>query len=218
MYSHQNLKQEKIDLPVGKVVCVGRNYMAHISELNNPVPKEPLLFCKPATALVGIEQLIDATHAKHPLHYEAELAFLIGEPLTQATHNQVIDSLAGMGVALDLTYRDVQAELKAKGYPWEIAKAFDRSCPISGFAAMEHVDLTDIEFQLHINDALTQSGNTGDMITGVVDLIAYISNHFTLLPGDVVLTGTPAGVGMLSAGDRLKVSINECMSAEGSVV
>jgi 2-keto-4-pentenoate hydratase/2-oxohepta-3-ene-1,7-dioic acid hydratase in catechol pathway len=218
MYSHQNLQQEKIDLPVGKVVCVGRNYMEHIAELSNPVPSEPLLFCKPATALVGLNQLIDATHAKHPLHYEAELAFLIAEPLTQATQSQVTDAISGMAVALDLTYRDVQTELKAKGHPWEIAKAFDRSCPISGFASIENVDLANIEFQLHINDVLKQSGNTGDMMTSVIDLIVYISNHFTLLPGDVVLTGTPAGVGSLSAGDRLKVSISECMSAEASVV
>jgi 2-keto-4-pentenoate hydratase/2-oxohepta-3-ene-1,7-dioic acid hydratase in catechol pathway len=193
-----------LDLPVGKVVCVGRNYLEHIRELNNTVPEAPILFIKPTTALVRLDQPIQLPQGRGECQHEVELAVLVGRELRQADAETVRRAVAGYGIALDLTLRDLQNELKNKGHPWEIAKAFDGSCPMSPFLPPEALpDPQAAELALRVNGELRQQGNTRLMMIGIFELMAYISTHFTLQPGDIVLTGTPAGVGSLRSGDAL---------------
>ncbi|MEW5250650.1 fumarylacetoacetate hydrolase family protein [Microbulbifer discodermiae] len=194
----------------GKIVCVGRNYAAHAAELDNPVPEEPLLFIKPATAAVDIEDPIHLPVGRGDCHFEGELALLIGRQLSGANSADVPAAIAGLGLALDLTLRDLQTELKRAGHPWEKAKGFDGACPVSPFLKLDWLpDWDNLSFSLWLNDALRQRGKTGHMLTPMLDLVAYISGYFTLMPGDLVLTGTPAGVGTLHSGDRLAMQLEE---------
>ena len=214
-YQHQFSDGAIFNHPLGKVVCVGRNYAEHAKELNNPIPSTPILFIKPATAVSPFSDVISLPHGLGECHYETELAILIGKQLTKVAPEGIEDAIAGYGLALDLTLRAVQSELKAKGHPWEIAKSFDGSCPLSSFVKpCELKDGSNIEFQLKINNALRQHGKTSDMITAIKPLIAYISQHFTLMPGDVVLTGTPAGVGLLESGMKLEASLDTLLRVE----
>lgn len=209
-YQHVYLDGGVVPLPVGKVVCVGRNYLEHIHELNNPVPETPILFMKPGTALLSLQAPLHLPTGRGACHHEVELAVLIGRELRQADAQAARAAVAGYAIALDLTLRDLQNTLKQKGQPWEVAKAFDGSCPLSPFLKPETLpDPQAIELSLTVNGATRQHGNTRQMMVGIVELIAYISTHFTLLPGDVVLTGTPAGVGELRSGDELVLSLTE---------
>lgn len=204
MYYHQDQAGHKIDLPPGKVVCVGRNYMAHIRELNNALPDEALLFIKPSSALCSLANPLVIPKDKGSCHNEIELAVLIKAPLSNASPSQVNAAIYGIGVGLDLTLRDVQDKLKSKGHPWERAKAFDYSCPVSGFVSSGNINIEqDIEFTLQVNGEVRQQGNSKDMLRTITALLVEISQSFTLLPGDIVLTGTPEGVGPLQTGDQL---------------
>lgn len=208
-YQHRYADGSPADLPVGKVVCVGRNYAEHAKELNNPVPTEPLLFLKPSTAIVPLAESIVLNPSRGPVHYETEIALLIGSTLSgEVNEAEATAAIAGVGLALDLTLRELQDQLKAKGHPWERAKAFDGACPLSVFMpATSAPQLDDIALQLRINGEVRQQGRSAQMITPIAILLQQISTVFTLLPGDVVITGTPAGVGILHAGDRLDLSI-----------
>ena len=210
MYRHQFTCGTATDLPIGKIVCVGRNYAAHAAELDNPVPDEPLLFIKPATAAVPMGEPLHLPTGRGSCHFEGELALLIGQSLTGANAADVPPAIAGLGLALDLTLRDLQAELKQAGQPWEKAKGFDGACPLSPFVQLDWLpDWDQLTYSLWLNDTLRQRGKTAHMLTPILELVAYISNFFTLLPGDVVLTGTPAGVGELHSGDRLALQLED---------
>lgn len=204
------------DFPTSKVVCVGRNYTAHAKELNNPIPKSPLLFIKPNSSLVNLSNQINIP--KNLLcHHELELAILIGKKSTNIEISQSINIIAGVGLALDLTLRDVQSQLKQKGQPWEIAKGFDGACPVSGFmhySQASDLDLADLKFSMLKNSHTVQTGNSKDMIFSIPFLITEISKHFTLYPGDIILTGTPAGVGSLSSKDHLQFFLQDKCWAE----
>lgn len=207
-YRHSMVGGELLELPPGKVVCIGRNYAEHAQELNNPIPEEPLLFIKPATALASLSRPLRMPRDRGACHHELEVAALIGAPLTGADIDQARAGITHYGLALDLTLRDVQSALKAKGYPWEKAKAFDGSCPLSPWVpAGEFPDPQAIDFSLSINGVMRQQGNTRLMITPLFQLVSTISQYFTLLPGDSVLTGTPAGVGPLHSGDALLMTL-----------
>ncbi|MBF7072508.1 fumarylacetoacetate hydrolase family protein [Glaciecola sp. MH2013] len=201
------------DIPVGKVVCVGRNYLDHIQELDNTVSETPILFLKPQTAFCDLRNNIEIPKHLGECHNELELALLITEPLlasvsTAYTNEQLADSIGGIGLALDLTLRDLQKELKAKGHPWERAKSFDKSCPISPFIPLRHFNNTEpYKFSLTVNNELRQYGDTSLMLYSVIDLLREISSVFSLTPGDVVLTGTPKGVAALASTDILELSL-----------
>jgi len=202
---------------LGKIVCVGRNYAEHAKELNNPIPTEPILFIKPESSVVSLNGAfaIPATDC----HYECEIAVLIGETLSSASEDQVSRAIFGLGLALDLTRRELQSKLKQKAHPWEIAKSFDGACPLSDFVPIaEFSDLTALSFSLHINDELKQSGDSADMLNPIIPLIAHMSQFFTLKPGDVILTGTPKGVGRLHKGDQLKLSLMDKLSLQSAAV
>ena len=212
-YRHRWISGDRIDLPTGKVVCVGRNYAAHITELNNPVPEEPVLFIKPSTAITRLDKPFPLPLNRGDVHFETEIALLVKEPLSCASVEEADRAVLAVGIGLDLTLRDLQSRQKQKGLPWEVAKAFDHSCPLSGFVARHHCSKLDaIEFSLRVNGELKQHGNTSLMLTPMTKLLSYISQHFTLLPGDVVLTGTPAGVGALQPNDQLDVELGALFS------
>ncbi|MEZ0121343.1 MAG: fumarylacetoacetate hydrolase family protein [Candidatus Reddybacter sp.] len=211
-YQHQFIDNSPCDLLPGKVVCVGLNYAAHVAEMNSKNIGEPLLFIKPATALTAIAEPIHIPEGRGACHFESEMALLIGQPLKNCKEDDVIDAIAGVGIALDLTLRDLQKQLKEAGQPWEKAKGWDGACPISPFVKAEEVeDLQDVDIKLWQNNVLKQSGNTRKMLTPVLPLITYISQFFSLQPGDVVLTGTPEGVGPLQVGDALKLELGKLL-------
>ena len=195
---------DNFEYPTSKVVCVGRNYVAHAKELSNPVPNRPLLFIKPNTALTTLNKEILLPQNASNCHHELEISILIGGKLSNAKESDVCASIVGIGLALDLTLRDEQSRLKEKGQPWERAKAFDGSCPVSSFLPWEgEPALNSIEFSMDKNGQRVQAGSSSDMIFPIVPLIMEISQNFTLLPGDIILTGTPEGVGALHSGDKL---------------
>lgn len=210
MYQHHNWHGALLDFPVSKVVCVGSNYAKHIQEMGSATPEEPVLFLKPETALCDLRQPLALPQGLCEVHHEVELAVLIGATLKQATPEHVGKAIAGYGVALDLTLRDLQSKMKKAGQPWEKAKAFDNSCPVSGFipAAEFQSDPQNTPLSLIVNGETRQNGTTADMIHKILPLIAYMSRFFTLRAGDVILTGTPEGVGPLASGDELEVRFN----------
>lgn len=206
-------------LTPGKIVCVGRNYAEHAKELNNPVPTEPVLFIKPSTALARLESPVAIPTTMGSCHFETEMAILIGQPLSCCSEPQAAESIVGVGIALDLTLRDLQSTLKEKSLPWEKAKAFDGACPVSAFVAPQAVsDFQNQQIQLYQNGELKQDGNSGDMLTPVLPLLVYISQFFTLLPGDIVLTGTPTGVGPINPGDSLQMRLSDAVDVSTSVI
>ncbi|MEI9532533.1 fumarylacetoacetate hydrolase family protein [Moellerella wisconsensis] len=210
MYQHRDWQGALLEFPVNKVVCVGSNYTKHIKEMGSVVAEEPVIFIKPETALCDIKQPISIPKDFGAVHHEIELAVLIGMPLKNADEDRVSRAIAGFAVALDLTLRDLQTKFKQAGQPWEKSKAFDGSCPISGFVPVN--DLADpqaVTLSLSINGEQRQLGNTQEMITPILPLISYMSRFFTLRPGDIILTGTPEGVGPLVSGDMLRVCLND---------
>ena len=208
-YQHHYADGTHIHFPLGKVVCIGRNYAEHARELDNPVPTEPLLFIKPGSCVVPAEGGFKIPADRGSVHYETEIAVLLGKALsTEPSEEEVLDAISGFAPALDLTLRDVQARLKEKGLPWEIAKAFDGACVLAPFvAASTFPDVTDIPVRLTLNGEVRQNGNSSQMLNPIVPMIQYMAAQFSLLAGDVILTGTPAGVGPLTPGDELVIEL-----------
>ena len=205
-----NDANERLRASIGKVVCVGRNYAAHAEELGNEVPKAPILFMKPASSVVSIRQgVVRPNPALYgETHYEAELCVQLAADLSAATIEEAKQAIGGVTLGLDLTLRELQAELKEKGHPWERAKCFDGACVLGDWLDPQVFgDFTDIHYQLTINNALTQDGNSALMLFPVYELLVNISHAFSLQAGDVIMTGTPSGVGILQAGDQLTLAL-----------
>lgn len=193
---------------IGKILCIGRNYVDHIKELGNETPSAPVVFMKPATAVIYDSGQITIPPYSQECHYEAELAVLIGSDGKDIPEAEALSHVAGYGVAIDMTLRDVQDRLKQKGLPWEIAKGFDSSCPLSDFAPASAVNNPQqLTIRLCVNGAERQNGSTSLMINSVSKIISYLSTIYTLEEGDIILTGTPAGVGRVTAGDRLEAEV-----------
>jgi 5-carboxymethyl-2-hydroxymuconate isomerase len=196
------------EFPIGKIICIGRNYVEHIRELGNETPEAPVIFMKPASSVIGDGGTIVIPSYSSDCHHEAELALLVGTAGKDIPPECVMEHLAGFGVAIDLTLRDVQAELKKKGLPWEIAKGFDTACPLSAFISSELVpDPHSLRIRLEVNGELRQDGTTAMMIHSIPSIVSHMSGIFRLEPGDVILTGTPAGVGPLKPGDDVVAEI-----------
>ena len=194
--------------PIDKIVCLARNYAEHARELGNETPAAPVLFMKPASSVIGDGETVRIPDYSEECHYEVELAVLIGTQARNTGEEKALDCVAGYGVAIDMTLRDVQNQLKAKGLPWEIAKGFDTSCPLSDFVpAASIADPHALKLKLAVNGEVRQNGTSSDMINRIPQIIAHISAIFTLEPGDVILTGTPAGVGQVRAGDVMTAGI-----------
>ncbi len=194
-----------------KIVCIGRNYVAHAKELNNEVPDEPVFFMKPDSALLRNNEPFYIPEWTKDVHHEIELVLRInriGKNIEERFADRYFDEI---GLGIDFTARDVQSELKAKGLPWEKAKAFDRAAVIGGsfFPKTAFPDLKDINFRLNINGKTVQDGNSGLMIFSFQQIIAHVSKYITLKIGDLIYTGTPAGVGPVKGGDVLKGYLGE---------
>ena len=193
-----------------KIICIGRNYVDHIRELNNAVPASPVFFLKPDSSLLIRNRPFYYPSFSSEIHYEVELVLKIckvGKNIQKKFANTYFDEI---GIGLDMTARDLQDSAKQKGLPWTIAKGFDQSAPIGGFLPKENFnDLRDIGFHLDLNGKTVQTGNSGLMIYPFDDIIAYISKFMTLRTGDYIFTGTPAGVGPVKVGDRLEAYIGD---------
>merc|ERR1712223_1609701 len=191
-----------------KIVCVGRNYAEHIAELGNTAPSKPMLFMKPPSTYIKNGTAIEIPIGCKEVHHEIELGIVIGSSCSRVPADKIMDHVGGYVLALDMTARDFQNNLKAKGHPWELAKCFDTSCPVSDFISKDVIsDPHNVELVCKVNGELRQNDNTSKMITRIPDLISYISQYFTLEEGDVILTGTPAGVGPVKDGDVIEGEI-----------
>jgi acylpyruvate hydrolase len=188
-----------------KIICIGRNYLAHAAELNNEVPENPVFFMKPDSALVIANRPFFYPEFSKDVHYELEVVIRInrlGRSIEEQYAGRYYNELA---LGVDFTARDLQAEQKKKGLPWEIAKAFDYSAPISEFYPLEKFgDIHNLSFRLDLNGKTVQHGSTSLMIFSFEKIIAYVSRFMTLKTGDLIYTGTPSGVGPVAINDRLE--------------
>lgn len=204
------ISSTKQEFSIGKIICLARNYAEHARELGNETPAAPVLFMKPATSVIGDRGTVLIPSYSQECHYEVELAVLIGKQGRDVAAENAMECVAGYGVAIDMTLRDVQNQLKAKGLPWETAKGFDTACPLSDFVPAAGVpDPHNLRLTLAVNGEQRQNGTSSDMIHRVPQIIAHVSAIFTLEPGDVILTGTPAGVGRVQTGDVMEAGITD---------
>ncbi len=187
-----------------KIICIGRNYAAHIEELKNEKPGKPVVFLKPDTALIKGEAPFYYPDFSTNIHHEIELVLKISKEGKYIQPQFAHRYFEEIGLGIDFTARDLQDQCKAKGLPWEIAKAFNGSAPIGNFKPVsEFSDLKNIDFHLEINGEVKQKGNTSLMLFDFATIISYVSQFFTLKKGDLIYTGTPAGVGPVQTGDEL---------------
>ncbi|MCF6265208.1 MAG: fumarylacetoacetate hydrolase family protein [Desulfuromusa sp.] len=216
---HQvQIKNTKETYTVGKIICLGQNYLDHIRELGSKMPDRAVIFCKPPSSLLANGGIIKIPDYSNDCHHELELALLVGKTGKHIQEKNALTHLAGYGVALDLTLRDIQSEQKSRGLPWEIAKGFDTSCPLSDFIPADQVsDPNNLQLKLKVNGKIRQQGNTNQMMRSAEEIIAEISNFYTLETGDIILTGTPAGVGRIKTGDHLEGTIEQVGSLQVSV-
>lgn len=188
-----------------KIIAVGRNYIDHAKELNNPVPEKPVIFLKPDTAVLKDNKDFYYPEFSKDVHFEVELVLRVcneGKHVSKKFAHKYYDAI---GLGIDFTARDLQSELKSKGLPWELAKAFDHSAVVGEFIPKENMEnLENIKFSLRKNEETVQQGNSADMIFDFDSLITFVSKYITLRKGDLIYTGTPAGVGPIQIGDKLE--------------
>jgi acylpyruvate hydrolase len=188
-----------------KIICIGRNYADHIAELHNEVPTAPVIFLKPETALLQRNQPFFIPDFSQDIHHELELVLRVsknGKHIEEKFAHTYFDAI---GLGIDFTARDLQSELKQKGLPWELAKAFDGSAPLAPTfkPVADFADLANISFHLEVNGEVKQRGNSGLMLHPFAKIISFVSQYITLKMGDMIFTGTPSGVGPVKAGDQL---------------
>lgn len=193
-----------------KIICIGRNYRDHVKELHNDTPAEPVFFLKPDTALVTRNRPFFYPEFSNEIHHEVEIVFRIckvGKYIQEKFAHTYYNEIA---IGLDMTARDLQREAMKNGLPWEKTKGFDSSAPVSSFVPVsEFPDIKNLNFSLKKNDVTVQSGNTADMIFSIDQIIAHVSQFITLKMGDIIFTGTPAGVGPVKIGDKLTAFIED---------
>ncbi len=201
-------------IAVGKIVCIGQNYAEHIKEMKAEIPKTPVFFLKPPTAIIKDGEQIVLPSISNDVHHEVELIVLIGKDGTNIPEDRAKEHIAGYGVGLDMTMRDVQGEAKKKGLPWTLAKGFDTSAPISEFVPATRVrDSSALFLQLKVNGDVRQHSGTNDLIFPVDRLISDVSRFITLEAGDILFTGTPQGVSRVKSGDLLEASLTDSTKA-----
>ena len=202
------IKNGNNEFEIGKIVCVGRNYVEHAIELGNEIPEKPVVFLKPASAVIYSGDTIKYPPFSEEMHHEVELVLLIGDNVKDATEAEAENSIIGYGVGLDMTLRDIQSKLKSKGHPWTIAKCFDTSAVLSDFTSKDDFTLSlDEEIFLNVNDEERQRDKLNKMIFKPAELVQYLSSLMTLEKGDLIFTGTPKGVGKINKGDVIKAGI-----------
>ena len=188
-----------------KIIAIGRNYAAHAKELNNPVPGKPVIFLKPDTALLKDNKPFYIPEFSNNIHFELEVVLKVSKEGKHIAEKFASKYYEEIGIGIDFTARDIQAEHKEKGLPWELAKAFDNSAAMSEFVSKdEFADLKNLDFELNINDEIRQKGNTSFMLFSYDYIISFVSQYITLKKGDLIFTGTPEGVGQVHPGDQLQ--------------
>ncbi|EHL30473.1 fumarylacetoacetate hydrolase family protein [Legionella drancourtii] len=209
---------QKQAMPVANIFCIGRNYAAHIAELGNKQPEAPVVFLKPTSALSTEDNLIHLPAFSHHVDYETELVLLIGREAKHIKPEEALKCIAGYGVGLDLTARDVQSMAKEQGLPWTLAKGFDHAACVSKFVAADEIgDPSRLTFQMKQNGSHRQHGDVALMLFDIPYIIAYLSTMFTLQAGDLIYTGTPEGIGTVNNGDRFELNLDDKVSATFSV-
>jgi 2-keto-4-pentenoate hydratase/2-oxohepta-3-ene-1,7-dioic acid hydratase in catechol pathway len=193
-----------------KIICIGLNYRKHAMELGRPLPKEPVVFLKPDSSILKNNKPFFIPGFSSLIHYEVEVVIRIsklGKGISEKFAHRYYDELT---LGIDITARDIQNRNSAAGLPWELSKCFDGAAPIGRFISAASVkDIRNIDFRLEINDMIVQQGNTSDMIFSINEIVAYVSRFFTLKTGDLIFTGTPAGVGPLKKNDNLVAYLGE---------
>jgi len=208
----------KKELSVGKLVCLARTYRKHAEEMNTYVTEEPLLFLKPASAVIFDGESIIIPKMSNCLHHEVELGVVIGKKCKNVPQKNAMNYVLGYLLALDITARDTQSIAKKNGWPWSIAKGFDTFAPISSIVLKEEVqDPSNLDISLKVDGEIRQSSNTSYMIYSIERIIEFISGVMTLEPGDLILTGTPEGVGEIVSGDVIEAHLEDICSIKVDV-
>lgn len=203
---------------VGKLLCIGRNYADHADEMDSDVPDEPMVFLKPASALIRSGEAVRLPPQSQDVHHEVELVAAIGKGGCDISRRDALDHVAAYALGLDMTARDLQAEAKERRHPWSVAKGFDTFAPLGPLTpATEVADPQDLTLRLTVNDGTRQEASTRHQIFPVAELVQYCSRIFTLSPGDLIYTGTPSGVGPVQDGDMLEASASGLESLQVSV-
>lgn len=213
--AHVKVRGRQEPVHINKIVCLGANYAGHNKEMGRDNKPEAILFLKPTTAIIGAGQAIRLPAFSTEVHHEVELVLLLGAGGKRIPAAEARACIAAIGVGLDMTARDVQRAAKQHGLPWTMGKGFDTSASLSEFLPLsDDIDPDNLELTLTVNGEIRQQARTSAMIHGTSALIAYISRFFTLEPGDLIYTGTPEGVGLVKAGDRLRITLGDMVSAE----
>jgi len=205
------LPGSKETLPVGKILCIGRNYAKHAAEMKSDVPDEPMVFLKPSTAIVRSGGVVVLPKQSKDVHHEVELVAVIGKGGRNIPEDEALHHVSAYAAGLDMTARDIQSKAKANRHPWSVAKGFDTFAPLGPLTPADQVgDPQELEVTVAINEETRQEGNTAYMIFSVAHLVHYTSTIFTLEPGDLIYTGTPDGVGPVKDGDVAEARVTGC--------
>ncbi|MBD3368094.1 MAG: acylpyruvase [Candidatus Eisenbacteria bacterium] len=198
------------EVRVGKIVAIGANYTDHIEEMGHTIPESPMVFLKPSTSIIHEGEAIVCPPTSNLVHHEVELGLVVGTGGKNIAGGSGMDHVSHYLLALDMTLRDVQLDAMQRGWPWSIAKGFDGACPVSAALPVDDADaLSRMPIRLAVNGDTRQDGTTGNMIWGPGQLVEIASSHFTLEPGDLILTGTPAGVGEVGKGDTIEAWLGD---------
>jgi len=212
------IKNSKKEIPIGKIVCVGRNYAEHVHELGNVIHEKPVVFLKTVSSVIYSGDQIIYPSFSNDMHHETELLLLIGENIKDADLEASERTIAGYGIGLDMTLRDVQSDLKKKSHPWTIAKCFDTSTVLSEFVEKSDYRLTlDETISLKINGEYRQKDQLNKMLHKPAEIVQYISSLMKLEPGDLIFTGTPKGVSKVVSGDKLVAELDDILKLECGV-
>ena len=207
------------ELRPSKIVCLGRNYAEHAKELGHEVPKEPVIFLKPPSSLIGPNEAIILPRKSREVHHEVELAVIIGKRAKRVPAEKAMEYVLGYTILLDVTARDLQWEAKRRGLPWTVSKGFDTFAPVGPRVVdRRELNIDDLELGLRVNGEVRQLARTSEMIFKIPEIIEYVSGIMTLEPGDIIATGTPAGVGPLRHGDRVEAWIEGIGKLEEDVL
>jgi len=212
-------KNSNEQVPIGKIVCVGRNYAAHAKELGNDVPEFPIIFLKPASNVIFSGDSIVHPSYSNELHHEVELVLYIGEPVKNADIDQAEKAIQGYTVGLDMTLRDLQLEFKKKGEPWTLAKCFDTAAVLTDVVLKKDYQLRgDENISLSVNGTTRQNSSIKNMIFSPAEIVKYISARMTLEKGDLIFTGTPEGVSKVVPGDKIEAELENISSISTQVI
>ncbi|MEX1010518.1 MAG: fumarylacetoacetate hydrolase family protein [Balneolaceae bacterium] len=195
---------------LNNIFCIGLNYRLHAKEMNSAIPREPMVFLKPNSAVIFEGEPVLLPSRSSDVHHEIEMVIAVGGHGKNVTDDEVAPLIAGVAVGIDFTARDLQQKAKSQGTPWSLAKGFDTFAPVSRFIRLEDAgDLQNLQLTLNVNGEIRQQESTSDMIFTVREVIRYLSEVFTLQPGDLIYTGTPSGVGPVQSGDSLTATLGE---------